>query len=266
MKPSMLLSAIDRRIRSSFSEAAIQYDVLTSLHKEIGRELSRKIIDNDNVDRILDVGMGTGWLTNRLSFFLPESQIVGVDFAPGMVEFARKKWEEIDVIQADAAHLPFRDQTFDMIISNLAYQWVRDLPATFRNNHQVLKPGGKIYLTLFGYNTFNELFKSLEATRDRQSNEDLGIGRLPELKQVEAALKASGFKSVSSDYEIIRVHFDSMMSLVRWIKNIGANVLKRNTFVGKQWLARAEKYYGENYRDKFGVSSTFEVLWLEAQT
>lgn len=261
----MLLSALDRRIRKSFSEASLQYDVLTSLHKEIGRELSRKVIDNDNVDHILDVGMGTGWLTNRLSFFLPDSQIIGLDFAPGMVEFAKKKYEDITVIQGNGCVLPFKPATFDMLISNLAYQWIGDFSTAFKGNYEVLKPAGKIYLTMFGYNTFKELFDSLEQTREQEKSDNLGIARLKTMEDIKEFAVQAGFKQVQCDYEIIKVHFPDMFSLVKWIKNIGANVLKTESFVGKQWLARANRYYAENYKDKFGIDATFEVIWLEAK-
>ena len=65
----MPLQFIDQRIRNAFSDASIQYDVLTGMHKEIGRELVDKIKDHEPAQYILDVGMGTGWLTNRLTYF-----------------------------------------------------------------------------------------------------------------------------------------------------------------------------------------------------
>lgn len=259
----MFLDAIDRKIRQSFSDAAFQYDILTSLHKEIGRELSRKVIDNEQADYILDIGMGTGWLTNRLSFYLPESVIIGLDFASGMVNTAKKKWEEINVIQANAAVLPFKKNSFDMIVSNLAYQWIQDLDRTLRGNYAVLKDGGKIYLTLFGFNTFKELFHSLEQTKTNGRISVTPFRRLPAMHDVVQSLDAAGFKQVKSDYEIIKVHFPEMYSLVKWIKDIGANVLNHEVPVGKQWLERANCYYEDHYKDKFGINATFEVIWLE---
>ena len=86
----MPIRYIDQKIRKAFSDAAVQYDVLTGLHKEIGRELIHKVKERE-CQRILDVGMGTGWLTNRLTYFFPESNVVGIDFASGMIEMAKQK-------------------------------------------------------------------------------------------------------------------------------------------------------------------------------
>jgi malonyl-CoA O-methyltransferase len=259
----MFLDAIDRKIRKSFSDASLQYDVLTSLHKEIGRELSRKVIDNEKADRVLDIGMGTGWLTNRLSFFLPESLLVGLDFAPGMVNTAKKKWEDLKVIQANANVLPFKTKSFDIIVSNLAYQWINDLNHTFCENYTVLKDDGKIYLTLFGFNTFKELFHSLEQTKSNARTPDVSFRRLPVMGDVARGLEHAGFKQVKSDYEIIKVHFLDMYGLIKWIKDIGANVLNTDVAVGKQWLERASRYYEGHYKDKFSIYATFEVIWIE---
>ena len=50
----MLLKFIDDKIRRAFSDAAVQYDVLTGLHKEIGRELLAKAAAHEGNGPILD--------------------------------------------------------------------------------------------------------------------------------------------------------------------------------------------------------------------
>ena len=128
----MALNFIDQKIRKSFSDAAAQYDVLTGMHNEIGRELLKKVIDTDLTDSILDIGMGTGRLTRRLKFYFPESQVIGMDFAEGMIEIAKNKGGGEGIIQADAAALPFKSNSFNVIVSNLAFQWIRDLSSAFK--------------------------------------------------------------------------------------------------------------------------------------
>ncbi|MBZ0165884.1 MAG: methyltransferase domain-containing protein, partial [Candidatus Omnitrophica bacterium] len=260
----MILSAIGRKIRDSFSDAAQQYEVLASLHKEIGRELSRKVIDNDGVESILDIGMGTGWLTNRLGFYLPESHIVGMDFARGMLEEAQKKWADFTVVQADAQALPFKDASFDILVSNLAYQWIADLPGAFSDNRRVLRENGKMYITMFGHDTFQEMFAALEQTRPVGPYVKT-FRRLPSLPEVRQHLAEAGFDHVFASEEIIKVHFQDLLALLRWTKEIGANVLNPDVILGKEWLIRADEYYQTHYKDRFGVTATFSVIWLEGQ-
>lgn len=258
----MILDMIGRKIRDSFSDSAQQYEALASLHKEIGRELSRKVIDNEGVESVLDIGMGTGWLTNRLGFYLPEAHIVGLDFASGMLEEAQKKWADFTVVQADARVMPFKNETFNVLLSNLAYQWIRDLPQAFSENNRILRHKGKMYITLFGHGTFQEMFTALEQTR-LSGKEHTVFRRLPKIEEVQREFEAVGFMDVQSSQEIIRVHFSDLMSLLKWNKEIGANVLNSPIVIGKEWLQRADQYYQTHFKDRFGVTATFEVIWLE---
>lgn len=260
----MLLKFVDDKIRRAFSDAALQYDVLAGLHKEIGRELLAKAAAHEGSGPILDVGMGTGWLTGRLKNYFPDARVVGIDFATGMVDVAKMREKDCAIVQADARQMPFQKNTFEMIASNLAYQWVGDLPQAFANCHAILKSEGKLHLTMFGHDTFSELFASLEKTRDA-GKASIALKRLADRGQVADALTQSGFRDVSVEAEHIKVHFADMLALVKWIKDIGANALVGDMFIGRDWLNRANAYYKENFSDQWGVGATFQVIWVSAR-
>jgi len=258
-----MFKTIDKKICEAFSDAAVQYDVLTSLHKEIGRDLLKKITAREQCARILDIGMGTGWLTKRIAFYFPESKVIGADFAPGMIDHAKKNSEGIELIQADACALPFRNDTFDIIVSNLAYQWVADLEHAFQSCYVGLKDEGVFCFTAFGQNTLDELFVSLENAMEHRTQ--LPFHRLASQEEITRAMQRAGFKDVQVDYERIKVRFPDMMALMKWIKNIGANTLRNGTYVGKDLLSRANEYYEQHFKDRFGIYTTFEVIWVEAK-
>ena len=272
----MLLKFIDDKIRRAFSDAAVQYDVLTGLHKEIGRELLVRIAEHEGSGAILDVGIvpiptfildvgvGTGWFTGRLKNYFPEARVVGIDFAEGMVEAARNREKDFAILQADAHQMPFQKNIFELIVSNLAYQWVGDLPKAFADCHAILKKEGKLYLTMFGHDTFQELFEALAKTRDAAKG-GIALTRLADRGQVIDALTKAGFQDVNVEEEYIKVHFQDMPALVKWIKDIGANALMGDMFIGRGWLTRADAYYKENFGDQWGVSATFEVIWVSAR-
>lgn len=258
----MIFDVIDKKICNAFSNAAVQYDVLASLHREIGRELTRKLRNLDGGGWILDVGMGTGWFTNRMKHFFSESRVVGLDFSSQMIKGSLERDEIFDRIQGDANHLPLRSDSIKLITSNLAYQWVTDLSSAFGQCHNVLQHEGHIMMTMFGYNTFKEIFKSLENVKGSSS---FNIQRLAKVEDVKEALYSAGFKDVIVDYERIKVRYPDMMAILKWIKDIGANTRIKNLFIGKDLLGRANDYYNETYCDRFGVYTTFEVIWLEGK-
>ncbi len=265
----MLLELIDNKIRRAFSDSAVQYEVLSGLQKEIGRELVKRIQDKEDCDCILDVGMGTGYLTDRLGFLFPGTKVVGMDFAGGMIQRARQKYGTFHIVQADAAALPFKPDTFDIVISNLVYQWVGDLKNVFKRNYASLKDNGIFCSTLFGRRTLEELFLSLENSlpRDGERKEQnvFPVKRLPRRSEVVAALKEAGFKKFETESEIIKTHFEDMLALVRWIRDIGANAIEKDIYIGKSRLLKANEYYKRHFKDRWGVCASFEVIWVKAE-
>ncbi len=262
----MIIDIIDKKIRNAFSDAAMQYDVLTSLHKEIGRELTKKIMNHEPCLTVLDIGMGTGWFTKRLTDIFPEAMIVGLDSARGMIDCAQQKEATFKIVQADASKLPFKEEAFDIITSNLAYQWVGNLKQAFELCHLRLNKTGTLCLTMFGRDTFHELFTALEkCAQEGDQKRELSIHRLADKDQVTGALKQAGFNNIEVSTERIKVRFEDMMSLIKWVKDIGANALPHGMYMGKDLLLKANDYYNTRFQDRLGVYATFEVIWVEAQ-
>jgi SAM-dependent methyltransferase len=101
-------------------------------------------------DAVVDVGCGTGnvALTARRT----GAQVVGVDLAARMLELARENaavtdHDGIDWQEGDAEHLPFRDDAFDVALSNFGHVFAPDAGATGRELVRVVRPGGRVAVT-----------------------------------------------------------------------------------------------------------------------
>jgi len=245
-------------IQKSFSNASGRYDFLTDFHKNIAERLMHKVGMIPVHSMILDIGMGTGWMSDKLEKKYKDATVMGIDFASGMVDCTKRRNKEIKIIQADARQLPFKGDVFDLIISNLAYQWVEDLNAAFSLSHNILKDRGIFYFSMFGYETFKELFSSF---KNAMKGEDVQFKRLSSKGQVSESLLSAGFSSVDVQSEVMRQNFPDMMSLMQWTKKIGANSLNSNFFLGKNLFQSASKYYEKNYQDPLGIYATFEIIW-----
>lgn len=97
--------------------------------------------------KVLDAGCGTG----RDAQFLHQSGfgVVGVDFAPGMIELASSRYPDIQFVEADIRDLPFEDQVFDGIWCHavlINMETSVDVEKALREFHRVLKPGGVMHL------------------------------------------------------------------------------------------------------------------------
>lgn len=255
-------NTLTQHVRKAFTDAADKYDILTSLHKEIGRELVKKNLKL-NAPVIIDVGCGTGYVANKAKFFYPESRVIGLDIAEGMLAQAAALHEgiAIDWVQADAAELPFKSGCVDLVLSNLAYQWAVDLNKAMADASRVLRPGGAFNITLFGQRTCYELFEALTAVDNK-----FKYRPIPALDDVRKAMAAADFKNIHIDFELIKVEFASIYELLQWLKNIGANNLGAgNQFLGKQMLSKAQAYCRAHFPYNQGICASFEVIWAQAK-
>lgn len=60
-------------------------------------------------------------------------------------------------VVCDEEFLPFKEKTFDLVLSNLTLHWVNDLPSTFKQIKEVLKPDGAFIGNMFVGETLKEL-------------------------------------------------------------------------------------------------------------
>src|SRR5712692_1276700 len=102
---------------------------------------------------ILDLACGTGFPLFELAQVYGSScQVTGIDLWKEAVERARSKlntyqFPNMKILEADAAHLPFQESEFDLIVSNLGANNFTDPYAVFAECFRVAKPKARIVLT-----------------------------------------------------------------------------------------------------------------------
>ena len=99
-------------------------------------------------ETVLDVGCGTGRLTELLAGRLPHGRAIGIDQSVNMLATARTATRasvrgRIAFVQADAAALPIAGRA-DAIFSTATFHWVLDHDRLFRSLFAALAPGGRL--------------------------------------------------------------------------------------------------------------------------
>ena len=93
--------------------------------------------------RLLDVGCGGG--AHAVAFAEHGWSVTGVDVSPAQLELARRRG--VEVIEADAAALPFDDESFGAAVSMFTHTDVEDFAAVVGEITRVLRPESRfVYL------------------------------------------------------------------------------------------------------------------------
>ena len=132
-------------VRTMFDRIAPVYDVMNramtmGLDRRWRRLTAQAAVSPG--DKVLDACCGTGDLA--LAGRAAGGEVVGVDFSEAMLARARRKAPEIEWLWADAAALPFPDESFDAVTVGFGIRNLADLEGGLRELARVLKPGGKI--------------------------------------------------------------------------------------------------------------------------
>lgn len=107
------------------------------------RELRRSL-----PSQLLDIGCGTGLLTSRLGREFAPKTLVGCDFSRGMLREAAQRTPELPWVRGNALRLPFRDESFDAVVSTEAFHWFPDQEAALAEFFRVLAPEGRLLIAL----------------------------------------------------------------------------------------------------------------------
>lgn len=107
--------------------------------------------------KVLEVGCGLG--TDGAQFSKAGAQYTGIDLTDAAVDLARRRFELFQLQGsfrvADAEHLEFPDNTFDLVYSHGVLHHTPDTAAAVREIHRVLRPGGKAIVMLYHRDSYN---------------------------------------------------------------------------------------------------------------
>jgi len=103
---------------------------------------------------LLDLGTGTGDLAREALTQMPQAGVTAADFTIEMMRAGNKNGN-LAWSAADALNLPFKDDTFDAVVSGFLMRNVADVQQALKEQYRALKQGGRIVI--------------LDTTRPRQN-------------------------------------------------------------------------------------------------
>jgi len=196
--------------------------------------------------RILDAGCGTGGLLKRLA----DRKAWGIEIASEGIGLCRRRGLN-NVLQASTASLPFRSESFDVVLSIdvLVHQWVPDDTGALREMHRVLVPGGFVLLQVAAYRFLWSAHDVATLTRHRYTRDELA-----------EKIERSGFELVRITYR--NTLLSPLAALVKLLRRARANTATKGDLVALPrpidrvllCILALENYVARRVRLPFGVS------------
>lgn len=221
--PECGFAARKKTIQHRFSRAAATYDDHADVQKEVARDLAAQLGDI-RPRTVLEIGCGSGNYTGLLAERFPDSDILAIDFAPGMIEAAGSRFcdaKRIKFLCCDGEEfLVSCDQKFDLITSNATLQWFDDPFTAFAGIVSALNETGMMLCSLFGPETLGELARGLSEVCGQGVH--LPPHRFPSLADLRSTLDGL-LPGVLCTEQLVQRQYSSLRELLLHIRKTGTS-------------------------------------------
>ncbi len=170
-------------------------------------------------------------------------------------------------IIADEEILPFKSNSFDLVLSPLNLHSNNDLPGTLSQIQNTLKPDGLFVAALLGGETLHELRQTFQRVEMQLSN-GLSPRVFPfaDMPQMGALMQRANFNLPVIDSEKVTVTYDNIFKLMHDVRMMGEGnvIIDRNkSFTSRTFFQLAGQHYQDNFTESDGrIHATFEVIFI----
>ena len=254
-------------IQRNFARRRATYDRHAQVQQWMGLELLRGCREALwRARRVLEVGCGTGYLTDLIRRANPRVDLVALDLEFSLLQKARRRVGNtgIHFLAADGEAVP--GGSYDLIVSNSVFQWFTRPGETLRDYHRLLRPGGCLAFAVLGPGTFRELVASFHGAAGALSltaSPEVAAVSFPGKKSWETFMVDAGFREVMLTRQ---VHIETHATVQDFLHALQATGATNP--IPQPLSPRLFRHMAAIYRNTFGVSgaipATYEVIWAQA--
>ena len=209
-------------IRRRFDRAASAFDEHDFVHRHTADGLFDRlqplVVD---AGVVIDLGCATGGATAALRKRFRGATIIGVDSSAAMLARYRRRGSILArsrAVQADAAALPFADDSVDVVFANLLLPWADDPAAICREVARVLREDGLFAFSTLGPDSFAELADAWASVDPAEDH----VHRFVDMHDIGDALVRSGLRDPVLDVDRLEITYQSATDLFRDLTATGS--------------------------------------------
>jgi len=226
---------VERRLLlKAMARTVTTYDAHAQVFDEIAKRLFERFdLLTLNPARILDLGTGNGRHLNELRRRYPRAEIVGADISHAALRAGtRHRWRQRlqrlwqpqnSLVCMDmGTSWPFADQSFDLVISNMALPWVSETDQFATELARVLADGGAFFFSSAGPDTLAELRQAWTAV-----DNCIHVNAFLDMHDVGDMFARAGLADPVMDTERIDVRYKDVESLLHELQATGCGCTLR---------------------------------------
>lgn len=174
--------------------------------------------------------------------------------------------EAVGAVEAEEDRLPFKPQSFDLVIAAGTLDSVNDLPGALVQIRRILKPDGLFLGHMFGAGSLSTL-KSLMMEADGDAAR-AHIHPQIDLRSAADLLSRAGFALPVADSDVVPVRYGNWRSIIRDVRStgIGNALAGPSVYLGKAWPERLDAAWQRQSDDDGKLIERFVHIFLSGWT
>lgn len=267
MKTTVEQPLSSKNIADTFSAAAEAYHHAAEIQKKVAQGLISSLLPWKSTlpeGPILEVGCGTGFLSEELIKEFPDREILLTDISSGMLEFCESRLKSENLVsdlvsfsELDGDKQSNETEKYSLILSNFAPQWFSDTAMGLENLTKQLKPGGLLLCTFPGNHSFSEWYTCcLELGLPFTANP------FPDVEEMVIKLSMNPVQVDYYENDLFQ-KFDHSLDFFKHLKEIGASKSKTGKSLSAKQLKLLTNFWDE--KESGQISVKWHVVYLAAK-
>lgn len=254
-----------RQIVKNFSKSASKYANEAHVQKVSAIklvELLKNNLSNLTEGKCLEIGCGTGFITEKILKVLPTRTWSITDLSQDMVNLCKKNMHKLALDNSKISFECFDGEQIEcsneyaLIASGMTFQWFLKFAKSVSLLKDAVKPGGILCFSCLNQDSFKE-WRSI----CKQINVSCSMIPLPSVNHI-SDLFADPSWSTHIETEHLKIAYTSAQAFFKHLKNIGANATSQKVLTTQEMRRLIDHW---NHQNPLGISVTYSITYVVAK-